>query len=225
MKKTVFCVLVLTGSGLYGESLYRTWTSSTGSTIYAQMSECTTNVVVLCGDGFVKHVRFVDLSKKDQRYVVNVGNPQRIAPADVQKKHAKADKSVNLTDQRTELAIENAVLQQKIKDAEKEIAVEEKRYLELLEQCLSDNPRVGDTGIIWGKQARIDQILSEDSALVTYKYDETSLQVLLKDFQTAGFADGSVIKLPGKYQITGTYKYTTVANATRTVYTMIPCKP
>lgn len=174
------------------------------------MSECKGDSVSLQGTNRTWKVKLSALSDIDKKYIALIGDPYYgITPSDVSKNHAKAISTIKPP-------VNNELI-----EIQKFLA-ENKQILDrLYSESLTENPRIGDIGRIMSMQVRITQILSTNTALVSYNYGEAgSAEVLLTGVSMNGLADNSKLTLPGLYTIADTFKFNTALGALRTVYVM-----
>lgn len=199
----------------------RVWTAKDGKQVTASLSHCTKGVVVLF-DGSKKYeIREAALSDNDREYLKSFGFDPYYGLSENRVKEVLA--------QEKERAEMEARFNAGVAAAAAARKAEVDAVVSKLMSHISNNPAQGKIGTIQTGMAHLDQILSEDAALITYKWGLTgqvsTRQVLLAGVKTSGLADDMDIPLPGKYVIDGTFSFDTAAGAKRTVLVMRRATP
>ena len=196
----------------------RVWTARDGKQITASLSHYANGLVIL-SDGRKKYeIRESALSESDRDYLKTFDfDPYYgLSEKRVKEKLAEDKASADI----------DAQIKANAAAAEAEKNAKIDAVISKLMSHISDNPAQGMVGTIQTGKVHLDQIVAEDSALVTYKWGLTGQvakrQVMLVGVRTSGFADDMDIALPGKYIIDGTVSFDTAMGAKRTVLVMRP---
>lgn len=227
MKKTAALILLCAAlaAGAEENTSYREWTSVKGDTVTARMTYYGAGTVTLkTNDGRELKIREDALSPSDRTYLALLTDPRstldearvsRIVASGIIASNAAQAVSIE-SDRKTRDILD------KMRATNQRAAAERDAYYDGL---LTDQPRVGATGRVENASAVLNQIIDDQTALVTYRYTrhgDRERQVILTGISTSGLADDTPIGMVGEYAVTGTASFTAVNGSKRTVYVIAP---
>lgn len=219
--RTFLLILCISIGTVHAGTSPRIWTSKANptNTVTARLVGYKDGVIKLKDGDKLITVNEVSLSDQDRAYLLancnpNVGLTEAQCDGITERDPAKTEQQERESSEQARRIRHNAI---EIMRIEREVD-----ELKKLVGCLSCNTKTGSIGTFYGGDFDVDQIITTNCAMITYRYGDASRQAFLEGHDFSQFADGCRLSTTQTYCVVGTRTYQTAIGGTRTLHVIKP---